>query len=98
MRIFLESNQPVTCLRTSQGYTIHDYHLRDDVLLLLEQAFHEDLEVRLWEGTKVGKGERVRIIAYNYLITKKRKDFRLAFNVVHLDRKPRWYPRNVFVP
>lgn len=94
MRIFLESRTPITCTRISKGYQIDPYFNRKEIENLLFQAFFEDLEVKLWEETRKGKGARVKIVSITpwadiRLNPPKNNMTGLNFTVHHLDRQPR---------
>ena len=86
MRIFLE-NQRITCTKTRFGYRIHEYFLRPEVLLLIEQAFEQNLEVKFWRGTQRGKGTRSLIRAYTP-VANRRGVVHLDVELVHLEALP----------
>lgn len=90
MRIFVE-NQRVTCTRISKGYKIDPYHNRKELEDLLFQAFFEDLEVKLWEGTRKGKAARVKIVGLtpwaDLRPAPKNNMTGLDFTVFHLGRR-----------
>jgi len=93
MRIFVE-NQPITCTRITDGYKIQPYFNRKEVENLLFQAFFEDLIVKIWEGTRKGKGARVRVQSLSpwadVNMKKPKNDMTgLNFTIYYLDRQPR---------
>ena len=93
MRIFVESI-PVTCTRITDGYKIDPYFNRKELENLIFQAFFENLDVKIWEGTRRGKGARVKIHSitpWTDVNMKAPKNDRtgLNFTVWHLDRRLR---------
>jgi len=90
VRIFVE-NQPITCTRINKGYKIDPYFNRKEVEDLLFQALLEDLEVKLWEDTRKGKGARVKIVSISPWVDvsfnpPKNNMTGLEFTVYYLDR------------